>query len=103
MSRTQLGFVGVLWLVFLAGCAGERGRYADQAHPAGGRIFCRSGGTPTCFERLGKPVSARVLRETILYDCSTGADSRHRIAASERRQEGTSEAPHSSDSCVIFA
>jgi len=56
MSRTQLGLVGILWVVFVAGCAGERGRYAEQSHLAGREVICWSGGTPVCFERLGKPV-----------------------------------------------
>lgn len=62
MSRTQLGLAGILWLVFVAGCAGERGRYAEQSQPAGKKVLCRSGDTPACFERLGKPVRCTCAR-----------------------------------------
>jgi len=65
MLRMQLGFVCMFWLVFVSGCAGERGRYANLSHQAEGKIFCRSGDTPACFERFGKPVSCT---------CATRAD-----------------------------
>jgi hypothetical protein len=54
---TPIGLVGVILVGILTGCAGAANRSLDRAHPAEAKAYCRSGGTPMCFERLGKPVS----------------------------------------------